>query len=154
MTVTFSAIDIGTRLEVRDVLARFCHALDRHMLKEWAALFTFDACVDAPRLGRFCGIEEVSKIPGLVRAQGGGSLRHFLHNVCIDRSENDRDLLVAAYCTVSDWSKKGNVIRCWDLSARLSYQRPRGWKIAELRLTAVCPEEAAPTGNCEPVEAI
>jgi hypothetical protein len=142
MGATFSAINIETRLEIRDLLSRFCHSLDRNMTQQWNELFTFDAIVDAPKLGRFVGIEEIGEILGLVQQKGCGAWRHFLHNVYIDLTEDSRDLLVAAYCTVSDWRTQGNVVRCWDLNARIT--KRRGWKIAALSLTPVCTDAPAP----------
>lgn len=133
--VTFSAINVETRLEIRDLLSRFCHALDRNQLKQWNDIFTSDAVIDAPKLGKFSGREEIAKIPPLVQEKGNGAWRHFLHNIYIDLAENSRDLLVAAYCTVSDWRTQGNVIRCWDLSIRIT--KRRGWKIAALTMTIV-----------------
>ncbi|MDX3909828.1 MAG: nuclear transport factor 2 family protein [Sphingobium sp.] len=135
MGISFSAIDLQTRLEVQDLLSRFCHALDRNMTKEWIELFPEDGCVEAPRFGTFCGRAEIARLPDLVREHGKGCWRHYLNNMYMDRMPDSRDLQVEAYCTVSDWSKKGNVVRSWDFSARVG--KRRGWKIVNLLLSPV-----------------
>lgn len=140
MSVSFSAIDLQTRLEVQDLLSRFCHSLDRNLIKEWTELFTEGAHIDAPRFGCFSGRSEIARIPGLVRENGKGCWRHYLSNMYMDRAADSRDVLVEAYCTVSDWSSKGNVVRSWDLSARVG--KRRGWRIISLRLS--------PVTACEP----
>lgn len=94
----FSAIDLQTRLEVQDLLSRFCHALDHNAVDRWAKLFTTDGYIDAPRLGCFKGREEIIKIPEMVHELGGGAWRHYLNNVYIERAEDNRDLKVEAYC--------------------------------------------------------
>ncbi|QUT05133.1 nuclear transport factor 2 family protein [Sphingobium phenoxybenzoativorans] len=142
MSATFSAINVETRLEIRDLLSRFCHALDRNLPRQWNDIFTPDAVIDAPKLGRFAGRAEIAKIPDMVQEKGGGAWRHFLHNIYIDLADNGRDLLIAAYCTVSDWRTQGNVIRCWDLSARIT--RRRGLRIVALTLTMVGDERLSP----------
>lgn len=145
MSVSFSAIDLQTRLEVQDLLSRFCHALDRNLEKEWIELFPEDGLVVAPRFGSFSGRAEIARIPGLVREHGKGCWRHYLGNMYMDRASDRRDVLVEAYCTVSDWSGTGNVVRSWDLSARVG--KRRGWKIISLRLSPVTAHEAsAPVG--------
>lgn len=123
MSAIFSSISLETRLELRDLLSRFCHALDHNKTNEWIDLFSLDAIVDAPRLGMFKGREEIARIPVLVHEIGGGGWRHFLHNVYFERAGGDRDFLAQAYCTVSDWRTRGNVVRCWDFSARISKRR-------------------------------
>lgn len=135
MAISFSAIDLQTRLEVQDLLSRFCHALDRNMVKDWVELFTEDGYVDAPRFGRFDGRDEIARLPDLVHEHGKGCWRHYLNNMYMDRLGDSRDLRVEAYCTVSDWSKKGNVVRSWDFSAHVG--KRRGWKIIGLTLSAV-----------------
>lgn len=145
MSVSFSAIDLQTRLEVQDLLSRFCHSLDRNLTKEWIDLFPEGAYVEAPRFGKFTGRTEIAKIPGLVRENGKGCWRHYLSNMYMDRAPDSRDVLVEAYCTVSDWSTKGNVVRSWDISARVG--KRRGWKIVSLRLSPVTAcESGAPVG--------
>lgn len=136
----FSAIDLQTRLEVQDLLSRFCHALDHNKVETWVRLFALEGYIDAPRLGCFSGREEIMKIPEMVRAQGGGAWRHYLNNMYIDHVEGSRDLRVEAYCMVSDWRQAGHVVRCWDFSARVG--KRRDLKIISLKLTPVTDCEA------------
>ena len=143
MGVCFSEIDLQTRLEVQDLLSRFCHSLDRNMVKEWVDLFPDDGYVEAPRFGAFSGRDEIARIPGLVRENGKGCWRHYLNNMYMDRIVGSRDLRIEAYCTVSDWSAKGNVVRSWDVSARVG--KRRGWKIINLLLSPVTPCQANDT---------
>jgi hypothetical protein len=131
----FSAIDLQTRLEVQDLLSRFCHALDHNAVDRWAKLFTTDGYIDAPRLGCFKGREEIIKIPEMVHELGGGAWRHYLNNVYIERAEDNRDLKVEAYCMVSDWRKAGHVVRCWDFSAVVG--KRNGLKFVSLLLKPV-----------------
>lgn len=129
------SIDLKTRLEVQDLVSRFCHALDHNMPTVWASLFSIDAYVDAPRLGYFSGREEISRIPEIVNAQGGGAWRHYLNNIYMDLTDVSHHLRLAAYCMVSDWRKDGHVVRCWDFNAVVG--KRNGWKILSLSLKPV-----------------
>lgn len=135
MTSVFSSIDLQTRMEVQDLLSRFCQTLDYGQSAEWADLFTPDARVVAPRLGVFSGREELMKIPLMVTDLGKGAWRHVLANVVLNRSTSIKAIDVTAYVMVHDWKNSGTTARCWDFSAHLA--KSRSWRIHRLEMRPV-----------------
>ena len=86
-------------------------------------------------MGRFDGRAAISAIPALVQAKGSGTLRHHLSNVMLDRTGNARELEMHAYCLVTDWSRQGAMVACFDFHARL--QNRCHWQVAELSMNPV-----------------
>ena len=146
----FSSIDLETRMEVQDLLSRFCHSLDFDKVEEWRELFRRDASVTAPRFGRFCGIDQICQIPGLVARAGNGKWRHVFNNVVLSRSSL-RVLSVAAYCVVNDWAGSGGAVRCWDFTAIVEKQKR--WLIHDLEMRSVrSSSNRSPVQAADPIE--
>ncbi|MGV3770158.1 MAG: nuclear transport factor 2 family protein [Sphingobium phenoxybenzoativorans] len=130
-----STVDLQTKMEVQELVSRFCHFLDHNNAQEWTRLFTTDCHLDAGSVGIFNGRAAIIGIPELVYAKSAGNWRHHLSNVMIDRTGNARELEIHAYCLVTDWSKKGALISCYDFHARL--QNRCHWQIADLKMRPV-----------------
>jgi hypothetical protein len=130
-----STVDLQTKMEVQELVSRFCHFLDHDNATEWARLFTADCRLNCGSLGDFAGRGAILGIPALVQVKGSGNLRHHLSNVMMERTGNARELELHAYCLVTDWSKKGAMVACFDFHARL--QNRCHWQIADLRMNAV-----------------
>lgn len=134
-----STVDLQTKMDVQELLSRFCHFLDHNKATEWSRLFTVDCRIDLDKLGVFQGRDAILEIPRMVNDLGAGHWRHHLSNVMIDRTGSVRELEVNAYCIVTDWGRDGSVVHYADFSARL--QNRCHWQIMELTLTSVGAEE-------------
>lgn len=125
-----SSVDLQTRLDVQELLSRWCHYLDHGQSQEWSRLFTLDSRVDAGPLGTFTGRDEIAQLPQRVADKGQGLWRHHLSNMMFERTGNLRELKVSAYCLTTDWSAGGALIQCSDFSAMLEYRCH--WQIASM----------------------
>lgn len=134
-----STVDLQTKMEVQELVSRYCHFLDHNNAHEWARLFTADCRLDCGSLGDFEGRTAIVEIPALVYAKGAGNLRHHLSNVMMERTGNARELELHAYCLVTDWGQKGAMVACFDFHARL--RNRCHWQIAELTMK--------PVGTCD-----
>jgi hypothetical protein len=130
-----STVDLQTKMDVQELLSRYCHFLDHDNAAEWAKLFTADCHLDAGGLGIFEGRNAVSNIPSLVRMKGAGNWRHHLSNVMMERTSHARELEIKAYCLVTDWGKQGAMVGCFDFHARL--QNRCHWQIVDLTMQPV-----------------
>jgi hypothetical protein len=130
-----STVDLQTKMDIQELLSRFCHFLDHNNATEWARLFTADCRLNCGSMGRFDGRAAISTIPALVQEKGSGTLRHHLSNVMLDRTGNARELEMHAYCLVTDWSRQGAMVACFDFHARL--QNRCHWQVAELSMNPV-----------------
>lgn len=130
-----STVDLQTKMDVQELLSRFCHYLDQNKGSEWAKLFTRSASVDGCPFGVFNGHEEIATIPQYVAEKGAGFLRHHLSNVMFERTANHRELIIKAYCMVTDWSNNGAIVRCFDFEAVL--QNKCHWQFAHLIMRSV-----------------
>jgi hypothetical protein len=130
-----SNLDVQTRLDVREVLSRFCHAIDHVDECGWARLFTMDAKFRSALCGDFVGRDEILALPRKMHELGEGYWRHDFTNIVIDRTESHRTLKVRAYCTVTDWSDCGKPVFFADCVIIL--RNTCQWQIAELTAQAV-----------------
>lgn len=92
--MVFSAIELKTRLEIQDLLNRFCHALQHCDLEIWDSIFSRTATFSSSILGDFQDRAEIRTIPEQVRALGGGSWRFHLFNTVLLPGENRYALTV------------------------------------------------------------
>lgn len=130
-----STVDLQTKMDIQELLSRYCHFIDHNNAIEWARLFTADCRMDCGSMGIFDGRAAIAGIPALVQAKGGGNLRHHLSNVMMERTANPRELDMHAYCLLTDWSRQGAMVACFDFHARL--QNRCHWQIAELSMKPV-----------------
>jgi hypothetical protein len=84
-----SSVDHQTRLDVHELLARFCHHLDHDQSDAWGALFTLDGSFDCDAGYRFAGHAELATLPGIVRTCGGGIWRHTITATAMRRCDSD-----------------------------------------------------------------
>lgn len=127
-----STVDLQTKVDVQELLSRFCHFLDHDRSAEWARLFTADCRIDIGPLGTFRGREAVSALPAMVTECGGGLWRHHLTNVMLERTGTARELDLNAYCLITDWGDQGRMVACSDFHARL--ENRCHWQIADLTM--------------------
>lgn len=128
-------VDLQTKMEVHELLSRFCHYLDHNKTAEWSQLFTNDAVVDGGHIGLYEGRSEIARIPGQLNELSGGSWRHHLSNVMFARTADAKELEVNAYCLTTDWSQHGALIHCADFRAILKSRRH--WQVQNLVLVPV-----------------
>jgi 3-phenylpropionate/cinnamic acid dioxygenase small subunit len=130
-----STVDLQTKMEVHELLSRFCHYLDHGKTEEWSQLFTTDAVLDVASLGLYDGRDEIAQIPQRVTQLGDGFWRHHLSNVMFTRTEQVRELEINAYCLTTDWSRGGALVNCADFRAILKSRCH--WQVHHLVLTPV-----------------
>jgi len=133
-----SNLDVQTRLDVRELLSRFCHAVDHMDEAGWGRLFTADAKFHSPLCGDYGCRAELMDLPRKMHEEGGGFWRHEFTNIVIDRTGNNRELQVRAYCTVTDWKNGGQPVFFADCEIVLRHTSQ--WQIAILSTKAVRPD--------------
>lgn len=130
-----SSVDLQTRLDVQELLSRWCHYLDHGQSQEWSRLFTLEGRVDAGMLGTFVGRDQISQLPERVAEKGGGLWRHHLSNIMFERTGSPRELEIRAYCLTTDWRAGGALVQGCDFTARL--EKRCHWQIASMVTTPV-----------------
>lgn len=136
-----STIDLQTKMDVQELLSRFCYFLDHDKKLEWLRLFTLDAAIEMGPLGTFAGHTEIATVPGKVAERGNGLWRCVLTNVMFERTANIRELVVNACCMITDWSGGGTLAHCADFKATLQHRRY--WQIDHLTMVPVGPVNLA-----------
>lgn len=130
-----SNLDVQTRLDIREMLSRFCHAIDHVDECGWARLFTQDVKLSSALCGDFIGRDEILMLPQKMHDLGGGYWRHDFTNIVIDRTGNNRELKVRAYCTVTDWSAGGSPVFFADCA--ITVRNTCQWQISDMTATAI-----------------
>lgn len=93
-------IAIEDRMEITDVLARYCWHVDEGETEEWVDLWTDDGVFAGiskePKRGR----EQLKEVPP--RALAAGS-RHKVVNLLMEYGDTDDDIIVRGYSLVTSW---------------------------------------------------
>lgn len=132
---SLSSVDPVTKLEVHELLSRYCWALDHNDCVEWGHLFTPDASFIKPGTPAREGREAVMKVPGEMHAMGGDTWRRHFTNIIVDRAANGRELQVRALLTVRD-CKDATPVASADCLVLV--RRTDHWRIARFEATSVC----------------
>lgn len=125
-----STVDLQTRLDICELLNRYCHFLDHNRGECWAELFTCDGVFEIDGIGRLVGRERLKTMPATVYQKGGGLWRHQITNIMIDHNGNLKEKTVSAYAAVSDWGNAGRPVGFYDFTLTLCEKRR--WQIARL----------------------
>jgi hypothetical protein len=99
-----STMDVQTRIDLHELLSRFCLRLDGRDNCCWSTLFCTDAVVQWGNAPRMTGREEIAA--GIGR-MGHPGQRHLFSSVVFDRTSSPREILCTASCLVSDWAAAG-----------------------------------------------
>lgn len=137
---SLSSVDPVTKLEIHELLSRYCWALDHDDAEEWGNLYTSDATFAVPGIGDYHGRSEILKVPEFFRKKSEGAWRHHFTNIIVDRAASGRELKVRALLTVRDCMDATPVasIDCIILTRRTDH-----WRIAGFEGTKVCKAGAA-----------
>ena len=123
-------IGVG-RLDILDLLARYCHAVDHDDAEGWASLFTPQGVFEVSGVMRLEGRDQLRAMPGIVKEQGGGKWRHQVTNVVIDDGAGADAASVRAYGLVTDWREGGKPVSFTDYEIKLC-RLECGWRIQTL----------------------
>ncbi|MEN2786787.1 nuclear transport factor 2 family protein [Sphingomonas qilianensis] len=140
-----SAIDHPTRVEVQELLARYCQYLDHDRGECWSQLFTADGVYQDSDGLTLRGRDELRTLPSIVRRDGAGLLRHIMTSIIVDRCDTSRDLVISAYGPVADLRASGGFSTFFDYEIRIN--RTPGWHIAKIVATRVGGLRAALPGR-------
>lgn len=122
------------RIEIAELLARYCHRVDHADTAGWLELFTPDGVFEVAGVMRLEGHEQVGAMPGVVAQQGGGKWRHQITNIAVDAGEGDDLAQVTAYGLVTDWGNEGKPMTFSDYT--ITMNRASGaWRIQTLLAT-------------------
>lgn len=130
-----SSVDPVTKLELHEVLSRYCWAVDHDDAREWEQLFTIDARYAKSGMDPIEGRAGIMRIPGELRSKSGGNWRHHFTNIIVDRAASGREMKVRAFLTVRD---------CMDCTPVASadciilMRRTDHWRIARFEAVSVC----------------
>jgi hypothetical protein len=126
-----NSLDLETKLNIADVLGRYCHRVDENNADGWAQLFTEDGVFEVPGAVRLQGTAQLRAMPGVVLEQGGGKWRHQITNIVADPGDTPDTARVRAYGVLTDWRKGGALASFSDY--RITMRRVgREWRIASL----------------------
>lgn len=125
-----STVDVQTRLDINELLNRYCHYLDHGQGDEWAGLFTRDALFEIKGHHQLEGQEELRTLPPLISSRANGMWRSQITNILIDHGPGRKELLVRAYGLVTDWGNDGRPHSFLDYTMLL--RNSCRWQIAHL----------------------
>lgn len=132
------APDIADKIEIAEVLARYCHRVDHNDAEGWAALFTDDGVFDVVGVMRFAGTEQLRAMPGVVQQHGNGKWRHQITSIAVDAGANRDSARVQAYGLVTEWAESGIGKPVSFTDYAIEFRRVAGaWRIAELLANGV-----------------
>lgn len=135
-----STVDVQTRLDICELLNRYCHYVDHGQGDAWAGLFTLDGVFEVERMMKLRGRNQLRTMPGTVRQRGNGLWRHQITNVMIDHGGNLKEKIVKAYGLVSDWGNGGQPMSFCDYT--IVMRSTCRWQIAHLSAAIVGMERA------------
>lgn len=130
-----SAIDHPTRVEVQELLSRYCQYLDHDRGDCWSQLFTADGVYQDSDGLTLRGRDQLRSLPSIVHRDGEGMIRHIVTSIIVDRCEGSRDLVVSAYGPVADLRGAGGFSSFFDYQIRIN--RTPAWHIAKIVATRV-----------------
>ncbi|CAN5274726.1 hypothetical protein BH10PSE12_BH10PSE12_09470 [soil metagenome] len=125
-----STLDVQTRLDVHELVNRYCQLIDHGDGTAFTELFTADAVFEFQDDVKLVGRAEIAGVPGLIQKMGGGNWRHQVTNLVIDRMDQPRQLRVSAYVMVIDWSNGGSMA-CF-AEYRMELRKTCHWQISNL----------------------
>jgi SnoaL-like domain len=135
-----STVDVQTRLDICELLNRYCHYVDHDQGEAWAELFTLDGVFEVEQVMKLAGRDQLKTMPGIVSQQGAGLWRHQINTVMIDHSGSLKEKIVTAYGSVSDWGHGGRPVSFCDY--RIVLRNTCRWQIAHLSAKMIGIEQA------------
>jgi hypothetical protein len=145
-----SSVDPVTKLELHEVLSRYCWALDHHDTGEWEQLFTVDAHFAKCGMETIEGRAGIMRVPDDIRARGHGNWRHHFTNIIVDRAASGREMKVRAFLTVRDCQDGAPVASA---DCVILMRRTDHWRIASFDAMSVCKGAGLPRPVAGEVEA-
>jgi uncharacterized protein (TIGR02246 family) len=129
-------LDVSDRIEIEELLARYCHRVDHDDAEGWAALFTPDGSFEVLGAMRLQGTEQLRTMPGIVSTQGSGKWRHQITSIATEVGAEPGTARLQAYGLVTDWRDGNKLMAFTDYDMNLS--RVDGtWRIKTLVATGV-----------------
>lgn len=113
------SIDLAARLDVQELLARFCHVVDHADARGWRELFTHDACISCSAGGMVQGSADIAALLDQITQCAGPQMRHLIIATVFDRGTTWRDLKVTAYGPVLDLAQGGAIAGFYDYEFHL-----------------------------------
>lgn len=133
-----STVDMQTRLDIRELLNRYCHYIDHDKGDAWASLFTPNGVFECDAGIRLEGRDQLRTLPGMIQRKGDGKLRHQITNILVDHSANAKEMQVSAYGMVMDWRKGGVPVNFYDYD--ITFRASCHWQIAHMGAKAMVRE--------------
>jgi 3-phenylpropionate/cinnamic acid dioxygenase small subunit len=129
-------LDVEARLDIHDLLARYCHLVDSGDAEGWSALFAEDGVFDVPGAIHLVGRAQLRSMPGIVLQQGERKWRHQITNIVVEAGDTPDTAHVRAYGVLSDW-RKGGVLAAFS-DYRIELRRVQGaWQVVGLTATQI-----------------
>jgi uncharacterized protein (TIGR02246 family) len=129
-------LDVSDRIEIEELLARYCHRVDHGDAEGWAGLFTPDGSFEVPGAMLLKGTEQLRTMPGIVAAQGGGKWRHQITSIATEAGAKPGTARLQAYGLVTDWRDGNKLMTFTDYDMNLNRENGT-WRIATLVATGV-----------------
>ncbi|WP_315763755.1 nuclear transport factor 2 family protein [Sphingomonas sp. Y38-1Y] len=136
-----SSVDPVTKLELHEVLSRYCWSLDHVDMAEWEQLFTIDAHFAKPGMETLEGRAAIMRLPEDLQSRFGGNSRHHFTNIIVDRAASGREMKVRALLTVRDCMNCDPVASA---DCIILMRRTDHWRIASFEATSVCKANGLP----------
>jgi hypothetical protein len=131
-------VSVEDRLEVNDLLARYCWHVDEGDCDAWADLWTEDGVFAGVTPEPIRGREALKQVPAW--SLSGGS-RHNLINVIPEYGATEDEITVRAYNLVFSWMNAG-AINCNAVALYKLVRRNGEWKIKSNQVRMQVPPNA------------
>jgi uncharacterized protein (TIGR02246 family) len=129
-------LDVADKVEIQELLARYCLRVDHGDAEGWAGLFTPDGSFEIVGVMRLQGTEQLRTMPGIVAAQGGGKWRHQITSIATEAGTSPGTARLQAYGLVTDWRDGNKLMTFTDYEMNLS-RVDGSWRIKTLIATGV-----------------
>lgn len=138
-----SMIDHETRVEIHEILARFCHYIVDGDATLWAGLFTPTGTLTCD--GQTCaqGTAQLTAAAERIRLGGTSMSRHVITSVMIDAGPSRREILVRASGLVIDMNLEG-LSEFYDY--RFHVRKLGSWRIDSLEAHRIGKDTDTPFG--------
>jgi uncharacterized protein (TIGR02246 family) len=124
-------LDVSDRIEIEELLARYCHRVDHGDAEGWANLFTPDGSFEVPGAMTLNGTEQLRNMPGIVAQQGGGKWRHQITSIATEAGPKPGTARLQAYGLITDWRDGNKLLTFTDYEMQLD-KGDGAWHIAKL----------------------
>jgi hypothetical protein len=131
------SLPVSDHVSIQCLLAQYAMLMDKGDAS-WADLFVQD---DMSELAGITpepirGVERLRTLPIAAFERNAGRVYHHIHNIQIQRGQDDDSAAVQAYGLVTDWRQGGKLVMLAKYTMALA-RTPEGWRIRKVSISVV-----------------